>query len=44
MNKNRRAEGKWGWVPDLLLSIPELIVYGVKMLIRGFLLLLKIWN
>ncbi|WP_261133436.1 hypothetical protein [Bacillus sp. Marseille-Q3570] len=35
---------KDSWVPDLLFAIPELIIYPIKWLLRGILMLIKFWN
>ncbi|WP_260412556.1 hypothetical protein [Alkalihalobacillus sp. TS-13] len=32
------------WLPDLLLNVPELIIYPIKWLLRGLFTLIKFWN
>ncbi len=39
--RNRKKDS---WLPDLLIAIPELIIYPIKWLHRGIFTVIKFWN
>ncbi|MCF6411352.1 hypothetical protein [Pseudalkalibacillus salsuginis] len=39
-----RKRKKDSWLPDLLIGIPELIIYPIKWLLRGIFTIIKFWN
>ncbi|SFE35242.1 hypothetical protein [Alteribacillus iranensis] len=43
-SKKVRKEGKWDWVVDVLLFIPELIIIPIRLVFRGIFGLFKHWG
>lgn len=43
-NKKHPKEERDHWFIDLLVSIPELIIYPIRLLFRGVTSLIKHWN